>query len=147
MKSRNIPPTYLGISMMYIVLVSYFIPGYSYIDAPYNWLGAILIILGIIIVLGTRISFKKTGTTHKYEKSTAVIKDGLYRFSRNPMYFGMLLALLGIAVCFNHMFGLLAPLFFFGVINFKFIPYEEKKMEEELGQDYLDYKKSVRRWL
>ncbi len=41
----------------------------------------------------------------------------------------------------------MSPIIFFGVINWMFIPYEEEKMQKELGQEYLDYKNKVRCWI
>ncbi len=78
---------------------------------------------------------------------TALVTDGPFRFSRNPMYFG--LALLHLALCL--LFGLpltaillLLPL---AVMQFVVIPFEEDGMAEAFGATYVDYCQRVRRWI
>ena len=91
--------------------------------------------------------FKKYKTSYKFEESTYFIKEGLYKYSRNPMYLGMVMLLLGIAIYLGNLASLISPILFFVVMDRMFVPYEEKKMENTFGEAYLDYKKQVRRWL
>ena len=82
-----------------------------------------------------------------FDSSTQFVQEGPYRFTRNPMYLGMTLILLGIAFFAGTPPVFLAPLAFFLTIHFTFIPHEEKKMEETFGEEYRNYKRRVRRWL
>jgi len=82
-----------------------------------------------------------------FEESTHLITEGPYRFTRNPMYLGMTVLLLGIAVAAGTPPTLFAPLAFFLTVNFLFIPYEEKKMERIFSRPYLEYRRRVRRWV
>jgi len=86
-------------------------------------------------------------TTTTYMPSTTVVQNGIYAYSRNPMYVGFVLILLALAVLLDSMSAYIFPVLLFGILNWKFIPFEEKKMETELGQEYLKYKNKVRRWL
>ncbi len=63
------------------------------------------------------------------------------------MYLGALILIMGLAVLLGNLLSLLTPLLFFIFINYLCIPPEEKIMQQTFGQDYLDYKQSVRRWL
>jgi len=87
------------------------------------------------------------GTTHRFEASARLIEDDVFARSRNPMYLGMIVMLLGTAMAVHNFAAFAAPLYFFVVIDRVFAPYEEGKMEKEIGPSYLTYKARVRRWL
>src|SRR5579885_2482938 len=69
------------------------------------------------------------------------------QFTRNPMYLGLTVALLGLAIFFGSIVMLLAPIGFFLVLDRMVIPNEENALARIFGQQYLDYKARVRRWL
>ena len=81
------------------------------------------------------------------KKSTYLVTDGLFRFSRNPMYLGMLLFLLGTSIVLNIIGGLIISILFIFYMNFFQIMPEEKALENLFGKDYRNYLKSVRRWI
>jgi len=76
-----------------------------------------------------------------------MVAEGTYKFTRNPMYLGVTIALLGAAIFFGNALSFLSPLIFFLIMNYYFVPREEKLMENIFGKKYLEYKKQVRRWL
>jgi len=110
--------------------------------------GILLGIIGFSIMMSAWWLFKKanTGICPTTAASYLVI-NGVFRFSRNPMYFGMVSMLCAFAFYFGSVPFYLATVAFFCVINFVFCPYEESKLEAEIGQQYLTYKSKVRRWL
>jgi len=112
-----------------------------------RWLGMALAVAAGCLVIWVWLVMKSYRTAHNFDKSTTVIEKSFFSFSRNPMYLGMILILIGMSIWMNNAWTLLAPIFFFLVMQFKFIPFEEKKMEQELGTKYLEYKKKVRRWM
>jgi protein-S-isoprenylcysteine O-methyltransferase Ste14 len=63
------------------------------------------------------------------------------------MYLGGILILLGATILSHNLSGLIPAFFFFSIINWMFIPFEENKMEKTFGQKYLDYKNKIRRWI
>ncbi len=92
--------------------------------------------------------FKRKNTTVKpFEKSSALILEGPFRFSRHPMYLGMVIALLGVAIILGSLITFLVPIAFFVSMQIVFIRHEEKALEQTFGQEYLDYKNRVRSWL
>jgi protein-S-isoprenylcysteine O-methyltransferase Ste14 len=83
----------------------------------------------------------------KPENSNKIVTSGTYRFTRNPMYVGLLMVLLGYAIWLGAITPfLLLPLFVVLITTQQIIP-EEEMLERNFGQEYLDYKQRVRRWL
>jgi protein-S-isoprenylcysteine O-methyltransferase Ste14 len=81
------------------------------------------------------------------EATAAVVTSGVYRFSRNPMYLGLLLALIGWAVWLSHLLAFVVlPLFVLYMNRFQIEP-EERALSVKFGGQFREYKRSVRRWL
>ena len=112
--------------------------------------GSFMIISGLIIILSAIILFKKYQTTItplNPSNATKLITDGIYKFSRNPMYLGLLLVLSGISTILNPIGGFfLIPLFILYLNFFQIIP-EENAMINLFKDEFLEYKKYVRRWI
>ena len=112
--------------------------------------GSSIIISGLIIILSAIILFKKYQTTISPLNpfnATKLMTDGIYKFSRNPMYLGLLLVLVGISTILNPFGGFfLIPLFVLYLNFFQIIP-EENAMADLFKDEFLDYKKNVRRWI
>lgn len=105
---------------------------------------------GILIVLICGAAFFRTKTSvmpHDPGRASALVCTGLYRFSRNPMYLGMLLVLLGWALFLAHpAAALLLPLYVIYMNRFQIIP-EERALAAKFGAAFAEYRKRVRRWL
>jgi protein-S-isoprenylcysteine O-methyltransferase Ste14 len=82
-----------------------------------------------------------------FSKSTTLILEGFYKFTRNPMYVGMNIFLIGLLITLNNFFNLIFVVIFFLIVRNLFVLKEEVQMEETFGEEYLSYKKKVRRWL
>ena len=112
--------------------------------------GSFMIIIGLIIILSAIILFKKYQTTItpiNPSNATKLITDGIYKFSRNPMYLGLLLVLVGISIILNLTGGFFFIILFILYINlFQIIP-EENTMVDLFKDEFLEYKKNVRRWI
>ena len=112
--------------------------------------GSFMIIIGLVIILSAIILFKKYQTTItplNPSNATKLITDGIYKFSRNPMYLGLLLVLLGISIIINLTGGFfLIPLFILYLNLFQIIP-EENAMVDLFKDEFLEYKENVRRWI
>ena len=100
-----------------------------------------------IIALGYREFFKAKTTLRPDRGANALIRSGPFAYSRNPLYLAVMIMILGVGVWVNSLWiiGMLIPLFF--VMSRAVIAPEEAYLESRFGQEYLDYKKSVRRWL
>ena len=79
--------------------------------------------------------------------TATLITDGIYRYTRNPMYLGMLLMMLALALFVGTLPFYLAAVVLFGVLNFVFCDYEEQKLSAAFGAAFRAYSGTVRRWI
>lgn len=131
-----------------MVLLHFLVPVYQLTSHPWNAIGLIPLIAGIVLNLAADAALKKHGTTVKpFEKSTVLITSGVYKFSRNPMYLGMILMLIGVAL----LMGSIAPYsiipVFIIIIDKTFIRTEEDSLDRQFGRAWIEYRDNVRRWL
>ncbi|GGE89371.1 methyltransferase family protein [Pseudoalteromonas gelatinilytica] len=105
---------------------------------------------GVMFALLGVYQFRKQGTTvdpRIPEKSASLVTSGVYQFSRNPMYVGMLLMLVGWGIYLGNIASfIMLPVFILYMNRFQIMP-EEMFMAEKFGLAYQQYQKSVRRWL
>ncbi|MEA1925615.1 MAG: isoprenylcysteine carboxylmethyltransferase family protein [Patescibacteria group bacterium] len=147
-KPSLLPPVYLLLYLLLAAGLHFIFPVAQLVHAPYNYSGILLLGIGIGLNIWADSLFKKTKTTVKPSKrSSALILHGPFRFSRHPMYLGMVISLFGIAILLGSLAAFVAPIAFFATVSLIFIPHEEKAMENVFGKKYLDYKKRVRCWL
>jgi protein-S-isoprenylcysteine O-methyltransferase Ste14 len=112
------------------------------------WLGATLGIGGAALMMLAWWLFKRNHVAVCPTARTArLITSGPFRFTRNPMYVGMLAILFGLALIMGSLPFYLSFAAFFGLLNHFFCPYEENKLTDAFGAEYVLYKKNVRRWL
>ena len=145
----RIKPPHIALTLLFLSwLASYMLPQLNVIDKPYNKIGLIILVIGLSLTFYSFYLFKKNKTPIlPGKKPTFVVIEGPYNFTRNPMYLGVSTALLGAAIYFGNLLSFLAPIIFFLIMNYYFVPFEEKLMENLFGKKYLSYKKQVRRWL
>jgi len=147
-RKKLLPPAYFITYLLLAIGLHFIIPIAKFIRTPYNYSGILLLGIGIWLNIRADKLFKKNNTAvEPSEKSSFFIEEGPFRISRNPMYLGMVIILTGVAVLLGSTAPFLAPVGLFITMNAVFIPDEERAMEETFGQQFLDYKKRVRRWL
>ncbi|MEE9444524.1 MAG: isoprenylcysteine carboxylmethyltransferase family protein [Cocleimonas sp.] len=144
------PPVYaiiIGASMWWL---NQALPMAHWIDSPWNNMGLVIIVLAIVLDSSSLYLFIKKQTTINPMRPTStqgLVTAGLYQYTRNPMYVGLLTILLGYAVWLGSVTPFLVlPLFYWLITTMQIKP-EERILEEKFGQEYLDYKSKVRRWL
>jgi protein-S-isoprenylcysteine O-methyltransferase Ste14 len=113
-------------------------------------LATILAAVGIAVAVGGVISFRRAKTTVnplKPESSASLVTAGVYSFTRNPMYLGMLLVLVAWGVFLSSLWSLVGPIFFaLYITRFQIVP-EERVLDRLFGAPFIEYRKRVRRWL
>ena len=123
-------------------------PKYNFISI--DILAASFLLLGIIMLITAVLSFKKQSTTVsplQPEKASYLVVSGIFKYSRNPMYLGMLLILISMAIKFNFVGGILIIFAFITFITkFQIIP-EETALEKLFGKEFTRYKKKTKRWI
>lgn len=146
----KVPPVAL---IFLFAILMWLASAYSLLFIQMPWRSAIALLfctLGLGISLAGVLAFRQSKTTVNPltpEATTAIVTSGIYRFSRNPMYLGLLFALLGWAVYLSHVlaFALLPP-FVMYMNRFQIEP-EERALAEKFPLEFTAYIRSVRRWL
>ena len=121
-----------------------------FVPAPVPAAAAGFVIFALAFALGiwAIVTIRRAGTqVETYKPTTAIVAGGPYRFTRNPIYLGMMLGLIGLAIAFDSLWLLLALIAFYLVIRYGVVAREEAYLERKFGDAYLAYKARVRRWL
>ncbi|MEH6812970.1 MAG: isoprenylcysteine carboxylmethyltransferase family protein [Motiliproteus sp.] len=147
----KIPPVIqLLIAVVLIYLLNRWMPLVRLTVPASETLGSATIVTGFLIAAAGIYQFRRAGTTvdpRHPEKSQQLVNSGIYRYTRNPMYLGMLLVLAG-DWCWFSSVSALAPLpVFVGFITHYQIKPEEAALAAHYGQQYNHYQLQVRRWL
>lgn len=112
-------------------------------------LGVALVAIAWIPSLWAFILFRREGTEINPISPTnrKLVARGPYRFTRNPMYLGLVILSAGIAIWVGTWPFFLAPIAVFATANWVHIPFEEAKMRRQFGEEYDSYVRKVRRWM
>ena len=112
------------------------------------YLGGVLVSAGFAIMMWAWWQFQQRKVAICPTQATeSLITDGVYRLTRNPMYLGMVLMLIGAAACIGSLPFYLAATVYLVVIDRLFCRFEERKLTRTFGHEYEDYRSKVRRWL
>ncbi|MCX8516021.1 MAG: isoprenylcysteine carboxylmethyltransferase family protein [Alphaproteobacteria bacterium] len=113
-------------------------------------MGWLLVALGVLCLLLANRSFRRAGTTISPinpHRASQLVTEGIFAVSRNPMYLGLTLILLGAGLLFCSWLSISLPLFFMLYITQFQIKPEEIILAQKFGRDYYHYRRRVRRWL
>lgn len=111
-------------------------------------LGAFVTLGAILLFLCSLREFRAAGTSVRgSERTTAIVRTGPYRFSRNPIYLSFILLMLGLSIWSNNLWLLVTLVPAVGFIAVVVIPKEERFLEHNFQDQYTSYKATVRRWL
>ena len=139
---------YLFGALVLMWLLQRYLPLYQYVEPPLVYAGIVVMIFGIIMMAISAGVFLKVDTgLVPFDEAKVLVTSGFFRFTRNPMYIGMFLILLGVAFLFGKVSALFPIPIFFLIIRNQFVLGEERFCEAAFGQQYLDYKSMVRRWI
>jgi len=145
---KPLPPTYLLSAIVLMTILHFLFPWRDILTGLWRLLGVVPFLIGLIMNLAADRLFKQHETTVKpFEKSAFLIVSGVYRVSRNPMYLGFVLVLLGIATIMGSLSPWIVVPVFAVLMDVVFIQTEERMMAVEFGESWLAYKARVRRWL
>jgi len=120
----------------------------SFPDALRPGCGIILLSLaGIIAASAFWVLHQHRTPFNPYKPTARIARNGIYRFSRNPMYLSLVLVLAALALLVNASSFILTTILFVAIISRGVIQPEEQYLEEKFGDVYREYKARVRRWL
>jgi protein-S-isoprenylcysteine O-methyltransferase Ste14 len=142
------PPTWFVVGLIATVAVGFGIPGGGDIPSPWSRLGLIPLALGILLNLAADRRFKKIGTTVKpFEESSALVTTGVFGRTRNPMYLGMVLILLGVGSLLGRLVALVPALALGILLEVVYIRPEEAMLAARFPEEWEAYSSRVRRWI
>lgn len=140
------PPVYFAALFILEIILNAFVPLVGLVSIPS--VGILIVVIGILLGVWANMRFRKHKTSPRpFHKPEKLVMDGPYVLTRNPMYLGFTLVLLGEAVYLGSLTPFLSPILMYYFIDTNIIPIEEKLLEDEFKDAYRKYKKSVRRWI
>ena len=111
-------------------------------------LGSVLVVIAVMLFFFSTAKFRAAGTPVPGNRpTTAIVRTGPYRYSRNPIYVAFTLLQLGLAAWTNDLWLIATLMVAIALMSTVVIPREEKYLERKFGSKYLDYKAKVRRWI
>ncbi|MGP0092216.1 MAG: methyltransferase family protein [Xanthobacteraceae bacterium] len=143
------PPIWAVVSVLIAAAISWWLGWPKLPGLPLVTLGIALVAIAWIPPAWAIILFRRAGTevNPTSPANRTLVTSGPYRFTRNPMYLGLVIITLGIAVWVGAWPMFLAPIAVFATANWVHIPFEEAKMRRQFGATYDDYVRRVRRWV
>ena len=147
--NNKIPPPF--VTLICIIIIYFSKSFFNEIFSYNNTIISIsLLVIGFTVLFSAVKSFHNQKTTInplKPHKASSLVISGIFKYSRNPMYLGMLLILLSISFKFNLIGGVTVSIFFYLFITkFQIIP-EEKAMKKLFEDKFISYSKNTRRWI
>lgn len=150
LKTKVPPPAYMLIMAGIMWLLDKYYPLYNWLGSPWNKLGLVIIGVAILLDIWLLLLFFRAKTTPNPMKpgnTIHLVTSGLYRFSRNPMYLGLLVMLIGWALYLGSLSPpAMLPLFVWLLTKQQIEP-EETILMDKFSQEYKDYQQRVRRWI
>jgi protein-S-isoprenylcysteine O-methyltransferase Ste14 len=142
------PPRIALIAMIAMVILHTTLPLAIVVPSPFCYAGMAAVATGVAMIAWSRRAFQAAATPiTPFTQSTALIRHGLYRWTRNPMYLGAVLLVSGVAFLLGTVTPLLVAVVFFVILQEGFIRYEERLLEQRFGEEYRNYRRSAGRWL
>jgi protein-S-isoprenylcysteine O-methyltransferase Ste14 len=156
--NRNPLRLLMRVPVPWVFIVTYLVG----VGAEYAWplhiatdsLPSVSVVGGVLFGIGAAIAgwglltFRRAATTTvPGEASSELVTWGPYRFSRNPMYVGLVLAYLGEAGILRQVWPVFLLPLTVAYVNWVVIPVEEGKLKEVFGEEYKEYQAKVRRWV
>ena len=145
---RPLPPALFLAAIVAIASISCAVPKWIAVPLLLRMVGGALLIGGMVVNIFASRQFRLADTPIRpFERATALVADGVFRWSRNPMYAGLVAALAGISLLMGSMEALPVALLYGRIIAVRFVNPEERALRERFGDEYARYAQRVRRWL
>jgi len=143
-----LPPVYLLTTLGLMIAVWTLAPGPRIIASPWNWTGVLLVAAGIgLNVAGDRQFHTARTTMHTFGQPRVLVTTGVFAHSRHPMYLGMVVLVIGLAILLGYTTPFAPAALLWGALNWRFIPHEERVMSDAFRPEYQAYRAHTRRWL
>jgi protein-S-isoprenylcysteine O-methyltransferase Ste14 len=143
------PPLAWGLAVIAGLALNWLVPlPFLPANLPAGWLGAMVLVLASALFAWAIVIMTRAGSNVPTNRpTTAIVESGPYRFTRNPIYLGMFLGLIGLAMALDNLWLLMLLVPFALVIRYGVVAREEAYLERKFGDVYRGYRSRVRRWL
>ena len=142
------PPVWLALSITAMVALRMRMPGAEILGYPWTLIGIVPLLAGILLGAVSAAAFRRHRTTIiPFRESSALLTAGPFRLSRNPIYLGMIVSLVGVALLTGAATPYVVVVAVALIMHFGFVRREERMMEARFGDAFRDYAGQVRRWL
>ena len=142
------PPVWMAFGIITVFACNEFFPGPRFTGLASQVIGGAIIVAGLVLLVFAGGLFKKADTDLiPFKDVRALVTDGVYTFTRNPMYLGMALVQLGCAVTVGATTALLVAPIFMVIIELRFIRPEEEMLRRLFPEEFPAYCQRVRRWI
>ncbi|WP_026478710.1 methyltransferase family protein [Alkaliphilus transvaalensis] len=143
-----LPPVLFIFCIVSMILLDLLFPIRVFIPGSFKLHGVGMILLGGWITASGAKIFRRKGTTEMtFSEPNFLVTEGIYKITRNPMYLGFSLMLLGLAAVLGSISPFFVVIGFFTITSLWYIRFEERILEAKFGETYLEYKANVRRWI
>lgn len=147
-KPRIFPPVWLTFALIAMLALDQWLPLVQLTPELRSIYSMLLLLPGLAMVLIAANGFRRVNTgVAPFSKSTTLVTTGLYRFTRNPMYLGMVLFLAGAGLKLGSLGCWIPVPLFIAIIQVQFIRNEELFLTGIYGDEYRAYQRKVRRWI
>lgn len=143
-----LPPAYLLGGACGMVALHFFLPAARILSFPWTLAGFIPVVIGAVLNVAADHAFTLRETTVKpFGMPSSLVTDGVFTVSRNPMYLGMGLILLGLALVLGTLTPFLVCAGFVVLVHYRFVLHEERTLADRFPAEWRSYSARVRRWI
>ncbi|WP_043320687.1 isoprenylcysteine carboxylmethyltransferase family protein [Microbulbifer sp. HZ11] len=144
-----LPPTLFVLFIIIMGAAWWQIEPSYHLAFPYNLIGLLFIASGLILSSSGKALFRKLDTNiMTFDKPDKLVTEGAFKHTRNPMYLGLVGAMLGFSLLMGAtILSMVLTVLFFLIIDRWYIAFEERVMLRKFGKDYETYCRKVRRWI
>jgi protein-S-isoprenylcysteine O-methyltransferase Ste14 len=146
---RIIPPVILLVAVVVGSLIDWPLPIHTGLPTAVRWpLGLVLVVAPLAVMPSVFAAFHRAGSEYDTRKvPQGLVTEGLFRFSRNPGYIASIILGVGLGIAFNNVWLIAMMVPYAIIVHTAVVLKEEVVLERVFGQEYLEYKQHVRRWI
>ncbi|MCV6624444.1 MAG: isoprenylcysteine carboxylmethyltransferase family protein [Cellvibrionaceae bacterium] len=146
---KLLPPILFFITCIATVVEHFLFEVQTFIPMPMNLMGIPFVLGGLgMAIAGSNVFKHRSTNIQTFGEPGVLVTDGLYQYSRNPMYLGFCIAIFGNAViCGMSLWGVVLFVGFVLVCDLWYVRFEERELRKKFGEDYERYCAGVRRWV
>ena len=145
------PPLAFGLALIGAILLGLWLPiGLlpDFLRWPGVLVGAFIMVVAISIAVSGVRAFRRAGTNvNPHQPALTIVQDGAFRYTRNAMYLGMVLLVLGYGITALTLWGVIAAVILWGVLHFGVVRPEERYLSAKFAEDYQALLKATPCWL